>query len=254
MKNDWSKIVILSVSNAIYVARGMGKATHKERPYHGLILNDKDAARDYYFSDGRVMHTDRNELFYLPMGSSYSVRSVEPGACYAINFHADIDDEPFCVRIKNIDSLKKSFKIACDEWRLNLSSGVAAMRALYEGIYLLQNEGHQDYMPNERHRLIIPAIEAIDARFADPNLTVAELAAMCGMSEVYLRKIFIHSLGASPKEYIIRKRIDYARQLLSLGELEVLEVAGMCGYTEPCHFSREFTKRVGVSPSQYFGK
>ena len=252
MTDKWAKVVISSVSNAIYVSRGMGKVTHTDRPYHGLVLNDKDAARDYFFSDGRVMHTGGNDLFYLPEGSTYFVKNVEPGACYAINFHAQIDSEPFCVRLKNSDSIKKSFKTACDEWRLNDSSfDAAAMRALYDGIYLMQKEERQDYMPNERHRLILPAVEAIHNRFADPGLTVEMLASMCGMSEVYLRKIFIHSFGVSPKEYIIRKRIDYACQLLSFGELKVSQIALMCGYTEPCHFSREFFRRVGVSPSQY---
>ena len=117
--------------------------------------------------------------------------------------------------------------------------------------YLLQKEQKQDYMPSGRSGLISHAIEAIERDFTNPDLTVSNLAALCGISEVYFRKIFIHGFGVSPKEYIIRKRMEYAIQLLELGEFEVSRVAALCGYTEPCHFSREFKKRFGIVPKKY---
>ena len=45
--------------------------------------------------------------------------------------------------------------------------------------------------------------------------------------------------------------MEYAKQLLILGEFEISEIAELCGYSEPCHFLREFSRRVGVNPSQY---
>lgn len=252
MTDKWASVVIQRVSSAVFVSQGTGRANHSDRPYHGLVLNDKDACKDYYFSDGRVMHTHGNELFYLPKGSTYFVKSVARGDCFAINFLADIDDEPFCINLKNNEQLKKSFKTACDEWRMNDDSRQsAAMRALYDAIYLLQKEQSQTYMPNKRHSLILPAIELIERDFTSPSLTVLSLATLCGMSEVYFRKTFLHKFGVSPKEYIIQKRMKYALELLNLGEFEVSQVAILCGYTEPCHFSREFKKRFGKAPKNY---
>jgi AraC-like DNA-binding protein len=74
---------------------------------------------------------------------------------------------------------------------------------------------------------------------------------MCGVSEVYFRKIFQDQFGVTPKEYLIRMRIEYAKSLLLSEQFTVSEIATLCGYSEPCHFSREFSKRVGVSPNQY---
>ena len=106
-------------------------------------------------------------------------------------------------------------------------------------------------MPNDKNRLIAPAIEAIERDFTSVCLTVSALAELCSMSEVYFRKIFLHMFGISPKEYLIRKRMEYAKQLIELGELEISKIAEMCGYSEPCHFSREFKKRFGISPNNY---
>ena len=252
MNELWKNIIITEIRVAVHVAPNTGKHIHKKRPYHGLVLNDSGSVKDYVFDDGRIMRTDENALFYLPKGSSYHVESHQIGGCYAINFDAEIDDEPFCVKLKNYDSIKRSFRTACDEWRSNaLSRNVAAMRALYNGIYLLQSEQKQGYIPSERSNLILPALDAIERDFTDPNLTVASLSSMCQMSEVYFRKIFLLGFGISPKEYLIGKRMEYAKQLLMLGEFEVSKIAELCGYSEPCHFSREFKKRFGVSPKNY---
>jgi AraC-like DNA-binding protein len=74
---------------------------------------------------------------------------------------------------------------------------------------------------------------------------------LSGISEVYLRKIFSSHFGMLPKEYITKKRIDYALRLLSSGQFEIQEISKMCGYSDPCHFSREFKRHVGVSPREY---
>ncbi|MBE6546672.1 MAG: helix-turn-helix transcriptional regulator [Ruminococcaceae bacterium] len=252
MRTEWKDTVITQVSVAVYVAPGSGKPIHKDRPFHGFVLNDENGIKEYCFSDGRVMRTEEGELFYLPKGSSYSVRELRSGGCYAINFDADIEDLPFCVKLKNREALKKSFKDACHVWQSHHATRrAAAMCALYEVIVQLEKLREQSYMPHERHKLIAPAVEAIERDFTDPSLTVAALAERCGISEVYFRSIFIHSFGVSPKEYLIRRRIEYAKQLLIQGELKISKIAQLCGYGEPCHFSREFKRMTGVSPKEY---
>lgn len=252
MKKEWNEVIITRVGLAVYVRPDTGAVVHKNRPLHGLVLNDREAVKDYCFSDGRVLHTEGESLFYLPKGSSYSLKNLQSGGCFAINFDADIEDEPFVVTPNDAEVLKKRFKTACEKWkRHNLSGGTAAMRALYEAIYQMCKMREREYMPTERQDAIRPAIEEIDRRFTDGELTVAHLAKLCEMSEVYFRRIFLYRFRVSPKEYIIRKRIEYAKNLLSCGEFEVSEVATVCGYAEPCHFSREFKKRVGVSPKEY---
>ena len=244
--------MITRIAFALYVPPNTGARIHKNRPLHGFVLNDENVVRDYCFSDGRVIRTEGGSLFYLPKGSSYQVKTLRSGGCYAINFQAEIDDRPFVLNLRNSESLKKSFRQACAEWKADTPMcHAAAMRAVYDAILETQREVSGGYVPNEKMDRIAPAILQIEQRFTDPDLSVEGLAETCGMSEVYFRKIFAARFGISPKEYIIQKRMEYARGLLTLGELEVSEVARLCGYTEPCHFSREFKRRMGVSPQKY---
>ena len=252
MNEKWADTIITGVSVAVYVEPYAKSHIHKNRPNHGLVLNDADGVRDYFFDDGRVMHTEGGDLFYLPKGSSYQVKNILGGSCYAINFEADIIDEPFCVKPKSFKALENSFKTACDDWKAGDPARISsALKVLYESIYTLQKKRTAEYMPHEKSRLIAPALTAIERNFTDPTLTVSHLAEICSMSEVYFRKIFLNSFGISPKEYLIRKRMEYARQLVELGELEITEIAQLCGYSEPCHFSREFKRRFGASPKNH---
>ena len=252
MNEQWKNIIITKISVAVYVAPNTGKHIHKDRPYHGLVLNDSDSVKDYVFDDGRIMRTDENALFYLPKGSSYHVEQHQIGGCYAINFDAEISDTPFSVSFRNTESLLHHFKAACEAWKSkNDQANLLAMRALYDGIYQIQKEEQRQYISGSYRSLISPAIQELERSFAEKEISVSRLATLCGISEVYFRKIFFNIFGISPKECIIRKRMEFAKQLLILGEFEISEIAELCGYSEPCHFSREFKKRFGVSPKNY---
>lgn len=252
MNEQWSNVIISGISVAVHVDPNSGKPVHKNRQFHGFVFNDEGSIKDYYFDDGSVMHTEGGDLFYLPKGSSYHVKTVTVGGCYAINFDANIDCAPFVVKSKSVASLKNSFKTACADWKSSSPAKISsAMRTVYDCIYIIQKKHERNYMPNDKNRLIAPAIEAIERDFTSVCLTVSALAELCSMSEVYFRKIFLHMFGISPKEYLIRKRMEYAKQLIELGELEISKIAEMCGYSEPCHFSREFKKRFGISPNNY---
>lgn len=253
MNKLWESIIITEISAAVYVAPNTGRHIHKDRPFHGFVLNDSDAVRDYYFDNGYVMRTEGNCLFYLPRGASYHVEHIKSGGCYAINFSADIFDEPFCVPLRNADQLLHSFKAATDAWKHKDECRIPiAMKALYEGINKAWKDAYKQYVPKTQLSIIAPAVEVMNQRFTDNTLNVAYLAKLCEVSEVYFRRLFLNFFGVSPKEYLIQKRMEYAKTLLRSGDFSISEAATLCGYAEPCHFSREFTKRVGIPPSQYF--
>lgn len=253
MNEQWNRLTVTDICFAMYVSPHMGKRDHTARPYHGFVLNDPTLQRRYIFEDGHVLNTEGGSLFYLPKGSSYRVDSVGgSGGCYAINFDAEIEDAPFCVTLKNNESLSRNFKAAADAWKSNdCAARALAMRAVYDAVCRVQRELHKQYVSGEQASLIAPAFEMIDRRFHEADISVTVLAAACGISEVYFRRLFFNVLGVSPKEYIIQKRIEYAKTLLRSQSFSVAEIAILCGYSEPCHFSREFKKRTGTAPKDY---
>lgn len=252
---DWNKLIITKIGLAIFVPPNTGSLIHSNRPYHGLVFNRKGKNADYVFSNGFVLKTKENSLFYLPKGSSYKVITHTQGeGCWAINFDVldSIQTKPFSIKIQNTEQVMSNFKKSVDAFRKsNNHSNLTIMKNLYDIILLLKKEYEKNYTPNEKIALIKPALDMINTNYYKNDLSVEELSRICGISIAYFRRIFTEKFGISPKEYIINKRIEYAKKLLLSKQFSVREVAEMCGYYEPCHFSREFSKRTGISPNKY---
>lgn len=80
---------------------------------------------------------------------------------------------------------------------------------------------------------------------------VVDIAKNLGISDRYLYNLFIKYEGQSPKEYINDVKIKYAEKLLGNSHSSISEIATSVGYYDVLAFSRFFSKKKGVSPSEY---
>jgi AraC-like DNA-binding protein len=84
----------------------------------------------------------------------------------------------------------------------------------------------------------------------DRSPSIAEMAALAGLSAPQLRRVFKTHLGHSPKQHLLQSRMDYARRLLQAEGLRVKEVADLLGFPSAFQFSAQYHKIHKVSPSQ----
>jgi len=97
---------------------------------------------------------------------------------------------------------------------------------------------------------IQPAL-AFAARHRDEDLSLAALAARCGLSPFYLHRLFSSAAGETPKQFTLRLRLERAALLLLAGERSVLNVALSCGFRSHEAFCRAFRRRFGMRPGAY---
>ena len=83
------------------------------------------------------------------------------------------------------------------------------------------------------------------------DLSLAELADVLQMSTTRLKFSFKQSTGLAPHQYIIKQRVERARQLLRHGDLMPSEVAILVGFYDQSHLNRHFKRLIGVSPGDY---
>lgn len=67
----------------------------------------------------------------------------------------------------------------------------------------------------------------------------------------HLSRVFSHHEKDTIEHYMIKLRIEKAKELLSYNDQNVSEIAYKLGYSSAAHFSRQFKQLVGVSPSKY---
>ena len=94
------------------------------------------------------------------------------------------------------------------------------------------------------------AITYIDSDLT-ADLSLSALAAMQNVSAGYLSALFRQETGQTLTEYVNRKRVRYAMQLLQTTDLQIQTVAQHCGIVDVHYFSKLFKKYVGKSPTEY---
>lgn len=83
------------------------------------------------------------------------------------------------------------------------------------------------------------------------GLTLRTVADSLHISEYYLSHVFKQEFGVPPMQYVMKRRIGEAQELLMNTELPVAEVADRLGYSSVCHFNAMFKKNVGMSPGKF---
>jgi AraC family transcriptional regulator len=102
-------------------------------------------------------------------------------------------------------------------------------------------------IPTSRLKRVFDYVEA----YLDSEIHLSNLARTASMSPYYFARLFKHSMGISPHQYIAQRRIKRAKHPLRTSQLSVFEIGVRVGYTDPKHFRTLFRREVGFSPSEF---
>jgi len=95
------------------------------------------------------------------------------------------------------------------------------------------------------------ALNLLDRRFRETELTIDDLAAELQVSAGHLSRVLKQSTGMTFVEALTKVRVRKATILLSDPAVKVYEVADRVGYASQHYFSRAFRRVLGVAPSEY---
>lgn len=83
------------------------------------------------------------------------------------------------------------------------------------------------------------------------DVSLAELAALVGLSPHHLCRAFKASTGQPPHRWRLARRIERARELLEGTDMSITDIAAAVGYEDPSQLAAVFRRTLGLSPSQY---
>ena len=217
--------------------------------------------------DGNIFKLKERELIIygpnqfhkqlIPTGSSCSYVTVL--------FELDPDVSHFSFLLnkvfpynKKIHSLMKSFVTESSTFTPYMDS---LLLCLFQEIIirLLQTEYISD-IPDKKpvtdarqhyHDELLEQILAyIDITLYDP-ITVGEICQKFSMSRSSLQILFNENLNQTPKKYISELKLEKSRQLISEGRYTISEIALMLGFNSIHYFSRAFTQKYNMAPTEY---
>jgi AraC family transcriptional regulator len=83
------------------------------------------------------------------------------------------------------------------------------------------------------------------------EIKLDNMAAVCGLNTEYFMRLFKATLGVSPYQYVIGRRVERAKALLCENGESLAEIAVACGFSHQEHMSRMFRRLTGVTPGRY---
>ncbi|MFW6061004.1 MAG: helix-turn-helix domain-containing protein [Phycisphaeraceae bacterium] len=124
----------------------------------------------------------------------------------------------------------------------------AALTSLFDQLEPAQAHRLQAFARGEHP--VGPALRHID-QYLDEPLDNAQLAELCHFSESHFIRRFRDTLGQTPAQYILERRISRAAEQLLFTDQSIDHIAASTGFANRFHFTRMFTRRMGLPPAQY---
>jgi len=92
--------------------------------------------------------------------------------------------------------------------------------------------------------------ELVHSKMED-DLSLLEMAQAVDLSSAYFARMFRKSTGETPHQFVLRTKIELAKEMLRAPETRILDVAVACGFKTQQHFARVFRHLCGTSPREY---
>lgn len=244
-------------------------------------LNYVTEGEQYMTVDGKLYHQKAGELLLIPPGSIHSSLSPNDKGFTYFCMHFDIDDQLFLsllARIKQVlfdaDSpvthqiepvLRKLMSSADNQaastmvQRMQLQSAVFELfghlwEAVSQEAAQLFTDGYEkiELAHQIRNRLQgLVSQQFKQGRESDSHYGIDDIAAELGISSSHCNRVFRQVYGQSPRVYLSEMVLHEAKVLLGNPKLSVQNIAAMLGYKDIAHFSRQFKRWSGVSPTRY---
>lgn len=179
------------------------------------------------------------ETRWIVFGGSQAVQLEKAGCLYSENSIWHDKRNFFGQAFESINSILSKEDITSIILRKSL------MLSLIANLYSAQFSAQK----SKENALIEYAINELNKRFTEKK-AIAETIKLTGLSENHFRRRFKEYAGISPKAFVIKQKINHAKELLSNGH-SIKETASILNFDDLFYFMRLFKKMTGVPPGKY---
>ncbi len=218
-----------------------GSFSVKARPYAALSF--RTGGTGAFKVSGVEFISDEGDIVFIPANTPYEVNySVSESIVVHFSECNYYDTEHIRIKSKALVSLKFS------QMLLHWSDSHSVNRAKAD-IYDILSTVENDKRTAITNEAVESCIRYIDLNFCDPSLTVESACELSFISVSTLQRAFSKHFGVSPKQYLIKLRMNKAIELLTNTDKPIKEISFECGICDEKYFSRIFRRIYGYSPS-----
>ena len=96
-------------------------------------------------------------------------------------------------------------------------------------------------------KVLRSVLDFID-EYLEENLSLERIAAVANLSAFHFSRLFKQTMNIPVHQYVLRRRLDCGKHLLTRGGLTIAQIAIRAGFADTSHFHRHFKRRFGIAP------
>ena len=254
----------------------------------GFTLRTKEEQKDIYFKEHKhtyfeillimkgkrfvkingeeFLAKDGDIIIFFP-GEVHEEKTLSKTISYLVlNFgdynlqqlHVDFPKLPPAFHVFNIGADSGIFEVLnkiIREDRGNLEDAAALKGAYFiEFVVLLKRafrEALKGLKTNSPGRERITSAITLMKKSFDKDMNLSELAGQSFLSASYFSQVFKEKTGKSPKQYLIKEKIEKAKELLSKTDKSIKQIADELGYETESYFFRQFKHKTRLTPMDF---
>lgn len=179
----------------------------------------------------------------------HTAAELFPGALGAV--YSDQDREVVCTGIAIEDKLELHLYAGGHEgWCLTYKLPVRDAHGKVVGLVGISRDIHRPDEQHPEYARLARAIDAVRSRYGEP-VQLQSLARRVGLSVSRFERLVRQIFHLTPRQLLIKTRIEAASRLLANERLTIAEVAQACGYSNHSAFTRQFRATVGLTPGAF---
>lgn len=217
--------------------------------------------------DGNSYEVNERELIIYGPNQYHNQKIREGNSCsyVTILFEFDPTDDHFDFLLNKVFSYNKKIHYLMKNFVNETSTMTPYMDSLLLCLFqeiiirLLQSEFLEtekskkpvtDARQHYHNELLEQILTYIDDTIYEP-ITVGEICQKFSMSRSSLQILFNENLNQTPKKYINELKLEKSRQMIGEGRYTISEIALMLGFNSIHYFSRAFTQKYNMAPTEY---
>ena len=247
-KMKFSELKIKQIKTVVHYKPDISSWEASERRDH--IIGITISGTTYHDLGYKSLNLAPNCIYFLNQKDNFTAKVEEAGYCYSVHFttYEPIDTESFCKKVNNIAELHNLIEKIERSWLLKDHDELKMLSDFYNLCNQINKLYNIPYVHTNQN--VIVAKEYIDLNFRDKNC-LEKAVNIFGLSRRRFNDVFKLHFNITPNNYIISRKIDYSKELLSLGYLSISEISEICAFSDVYYFSKVFKSITGTTPGEY---
>lgn len=205
-----------------------------------------------YMFDNYQFMVREGDIAYLPKDGRYMMQVSEEDAFIYVDFEFDCELPRKGFGIKYHRG-KEYFDKLWVTWQKSMRGHMTECRSIMYKIYadVIALFDKTEQISGTLRRKMEKSVEEMICVYTNPDISISHIIENTQLSPTQYRQLFVRMFHMSPKQYILKLRLDYAKELLSHTANSMAYIAEACGFKDEFYFSAIFKKKCGYSPSEY---